>query len=197
MNDESDQRISTQKAVFMVIIALLFDLVQLGTGILALSGATLVVGTGAVAGEAVAGEAGAAVGTTVATIVLWLPFLGQIVGLTAVMAGVLVQYLSSYILMPLGYATMGLWFVGSNISLFGGKSPSGKVATFFLGLLGDFIPLLNIFLPGLTVWTITMIWHARREDKEEEKAAEVGYNNTKNWSRVKKTLRKYASRKNY
>ena len=99
--------------------------------------------------------------------------------------------------MPLGYATMGTWFMGSGVSLFGGKNLSGKVATFFLSLLGDFIPLLNIILPGLTVWTIRMIYYARSEDKEKAKKGKTGYDGEKNYSRMRVPQRHYVPTKTY
>ncbi len=160
----------------MIVIALLFDSVKFATGILALSGATNVV----VAGTAVGGKAGA----VVATIVLWLPFVGQIVGLIALYAGIFLQWIFGIILTILGYSTMGLWFTNSGVSLFGGKNPSGKVATFLITYLLSWVPFLDL-LPGLTTWTVKMLYDNWHEDKENAKEAEGEYNKL-DYSRVRK-----------
>jgi hypothetical protein len=137
----------------MVVIALCFDLLQLGAGIFILAGSL----------------GAAAVG--------WIPILGQILGGVALWGGAMLQWTFAYMIMVLGYCAMGFWFIHREVPLFGGKKVAGRVATFFLALLADFMPYLNAIIPGLTVWTIVMLYHARREDKEKTAAAEE-YNET-------------------
>ena len=190
MNDEEETtyRITRTTAACMVTVAFIFDVLQVAAKMLTLLGLTVLTGIIAVLAcnylgiDAPKFCAVVGVGT------------GAVVSLTgigtaiALKVGMIMDWLASVLLVSTGYATMMFWFLKSDVPLFGGKKPAGRVAAFFFGLLVDFLPFLNI-LPGLTVWTIRMIYTARSEDKEKAKEARARYTG-KNFSRMRRPLRR-------
>ncbi len=146
----------------MTVAFCLFDLPQLATGIIPLAA------------------------TIPAGLLGWIPLLGQMFAGWVIGGSNLFQTLASWVLSILGYSTMALWLMMSGVSLFGGRSPAGRIVTLGAMFLVSLIPILNIFLFfDLSVWVFKMSYDARREDKEKAEEAKVGYNR-KNFMRVQR-----------
>ena len=169
MSDEPTQRIDTTKAVSMLVVSFfLFDLPRLATAIIPLAA------------------------TIPAGLIGWIPLLGQMFAGLVIGGSNLLETLASGMLSILGYSTMGLWFMSAGVPLFGGRSPTGRVVTFLLTFLVSWLPVINLFLFfSLTLWTAKMLYDQWRDDKEKGKTAKTGYNGGKNFSRMRKPLRRY------
>lgn len=153
----------------MVVVAFcLFDLPRLATGIIPLAA------------------------TIPAGLIGWIPLLGQLFAGWVIGGSNLLETLASGMLAIFGYSTMGVWFMSSGVSLFGGRNPTGRVATFLLTFITSWLPIINLFVFfPLTLWVVKMIYDARSEDKEKAKLGNTRYNERKNYSRMRRPLRRY------
>jgi hypothetical protein len=196
MDEESTQRISKTTAAFLIIVAAIFDLAQIASKLLALMGLVTLGGIfGALGCQYVGIDATgfcAAVGAGTGVAISFIPIVGSALATAAAHIGLVMSEIASAAFMLLGYATISFWLVKDGVPIFSGRNIQKKVATGFITVLVDITPLLNL-LPGLTIWTIRMIMIARSEDKEKAKEAQEGYNDGKNYSRMRRPIRRHVS----
>ena len=198
MNDESKQRITKTTAACMITVAALFDLAQIAAKLFAPMG---IVGLGGALGALICHYAniqatGACVvaGGTAGVAISYIPVIGPVVAAAATMVGTVISELASAAFMFLGYATISLMIMHKGVSIFGGKDIQKKVVAGFIAVIVDVTPLLNL-MPGLTLWTIRMILLTRSEDTDKAKTAKTRYNGGKNYSRMRRALRRYVPTK--
>lgn len=159
-------RITKIKAVFMIAVAGIFDLLQVAAKLFILLG---LAAAGALAGSILGNfigltETGAYVGGAVGGL---LQFTGPGALLSA-QIGMLLSWIFSMIAAVLGYTTLGLWFITNRVSILGGEKAAEKTSWFVITGLISIMPLLNI-IPALTFWTIRMIVISRRVDRRRAK----------------------------
>lgn len=155
-------RITTGKAVLMIVIAGIFDLIQLGAKLFILMGLAAV---GALAGSALGSfvgltETGAAVGGAIGGL-LQLTGIGTVV---SIHIGMLLSWIFSLMAALCGYIILSFLFTMNNVQIFGGEKAGEKVGWFIVTVVISITPLLNI-LPALTGWTIRMIAISRYSDR--------------------------------
>jgi hypothetical protein len=183
MNEESTQRITNTTAVFMVTVALLFDLAQIVSKILTLLGLTVL--TGAL-GVMLCNYVNINAPTSCAIVGAGIGAVASFTGIGTAIAlkvGMAMSWLADAVLAAVGYATLHFWFHLKGVSVFSGKTAGKKLTMSVVTWLVGFLPWLGT-LPDLTVWTATMIYHSRGEDKERAKEAEKSYNEKKNLTRM-------------
>ena len=179
MNEENTYRITKVTAAFMITVALIFDLAQIASMLLALMGLATLGGIIGVLACSYLGidapkectVAGGLVGAGISLV----PVVGTILAVTATKIGIVLSELASSAFMLIGYATLYLWFHLRGVPIFSGNKMQKKAVVGFLSLLVDFIPLIKM-LPGLTVWTTTTVYITRSEDKASDSEAQMGYN---------------------
>ena len=120
---EKKYRINKTTAGMMLILAIFFDLAQMGAKILLVGSAVFV---GAVAGELLG--VGSGVGSLVGAVVSFIPFIGQAITLSLGMA---LSWVFSATLATLGYLVLWFWFAFRGEFILSGRHISGKVFTFF------------------------------------------------------------------
>lgn len=154
-------RISMAKWIFMVLVALAFDLARLASKIFILIGL-------AVVGVAIGAYVGDLVGSTTIG-----AFVGGIIGAiatatgigtgAAVAVGFVMNVVFSWTFALLGYATLQLWFWMEGVTVLSGERAAEKMWMSFITWLLMYIPFLDV-LPGLTMWTLRMGYISRVED---------------------------------
>lgn len=92
-----------------------------------------------------------------------IPFFGQVAGAAAAGAGFAINMMLTAMMSVAGYSWMWGWLQTRDVQITSGKYLGQKIAFFPVSLLGE---LFISILPGITFWTGTMIYYARKEDKE-------------------------------
>lgn len=170
-DDGPHYRITIPTAGLMVAVALIFDLVQAAAKLLAFLGVAGLGGLlGAVACEAVKVNAtgmciatGAAAGTAAA----YVPIAGQALAALAATTGMILSGVASFTAVMIGYPIMIFWFAARGVSPFSGRNMQKKILAGFIAFAVDLTPIISA-LPGITLWTLRMIWIARAEDRKTE-----------------------------
>lgn len=102
-------------------------------------------------------------GIATAGFVGWIPFFGQIAGVAALGAGMGINFVLTLLLTVAGYSWMWGWLQTRGVQVVGGTYLAKKTLFFPLSIL---LEVFVSILPGITLWTFTMIYFARKEDKE-------------------------------
>ena len=107
--------------------------------------------------------------TAAATAVGWVPFFGQLVGIAALGAGVIIEWALSALIAFCAFLTFFLWFKIHGVSLgFINRFAIRRLLIWLLCVLLESLPIPFLSsLPMLTVGTVASIMLSRAQDREE------------------------------
>ena len=143
--NKPEQHIDNATAGFMVATALFFDALDV------VPAALMTAATGA------------------ATAVGWIPFLGQLIGVAAIGAGMIIEWAISALIAFCAFLTFFLWFKIHGVSLgFIDRFAIRRLLIWLLCVLLESLPIPFLSsLPMLTVSTVASIMLSRAQDREE------------------------------
>jgi len=145
LSNKPEQHIDNATAGFMIATALFFDALDV------VPAALMTAATGA------------------ATAVGWIPFLGQLIGVAAIGAGMIIEWAISALIAFCAFLTFFLWFKMHGVSLgFVNRFAIRRLLIWLICTLLESLPIPFLSaLPLLTVSTVASIILSRAQDKEE------------------------------